>query len=370
MSDRLMDKVIIIIRSSNYKDYGCGQGYLVEVNNKKQLENALKWGTETATDEFSGHTTSVEPIEVLTDNKGFKLTFIESANQSSQGGKLSFWNCLIEKEPDVKAIIGIDQESILSLIKQSTVINGTIQEGLSLYKKGTCSAVHPGMHEWNELMNKTSAEHGPKTSKWEVGKNYKSKTLNELVLCKMYKRFKIEEKVEGVNFNRHYSYYVTFNTKPEQVTVTSSVSSARELHNKIKDGSIKSISEVMRYICHNIESQDKSWGILDASEFLAYYGGIIGNRYPSREVGDIALINDDYTEELDNMLNKLREQIMKVSKERMGVKDFMSCFGYTATKDKDIKFSDYEKEVILDSMWHTVYIDFGDGVFHTGRVRT
>lgn len=41
---KMLDKIIIVKTAKNHYKYGCPQGYIVEPNNKKQLESAKNWG--------------------------------------------------------------------------------------------------------------------------------------------------------------------------------------------------------------------------------------------------------------------------------------------------------------------------------------
>ena len=96
---RLFDKVIIVVNSF-------GQGYVVDPDNKKQLETAMKWAEK--------HSDKA-PEVIRTANKDFELTLYDCAGHNSQGGKLSFWNCKIEKD-EKSYIIGVNTNFLLSLM--------------------------------------------------------------------------------------------------------------------------------------------------------------------------------------------------------------------------------------------------------------
>ena len=120
----LYDKVIIVERKG-YTEKDISQGYVVDPKNKKSLKSARGWATTYKYDEdhnpvrdADGRMVEVEPEEFLLDNEGFKVKLSESANGSSQGGKLSFWNCIISKG-DKQWLIGINAELLLHLLMQS-----------------------------------------------------------------------------------------------------------------------------------------------------------------------------------------------------------------------------------------------------------
>lgn len=107
VSWRLFDEVIIVVNSF-------GQGYVVDPDNKKQLETAMRWAEKSS---------DKAPEVIRTANKDFELSLYDCAGHSSCGGKLSFWNCKIEKDGKYY-IIGINTDSLLSLMKHSTFVNG------------------------------------------------------------------------------------------------------------------------------------------------------------------------------------------------------------------------------------------------------
>lgn len=98
-----------------YENYR-GQAYVAWQNNKGHNERGKKWSN-------NGKMTQVE-------NTGFRLSFNQSANDSSQGGDLSFWNCDITSKDGETWLIGVNSQSLLELLKECTCINGVIQENV------------------------------------------------------------------------------------------------------------------------------------------------------------------------------------------------------------------------------------------------
>ena len=107
---RVPEKVIIVAKAcrhwenGEYTIDGTYQGYVVDAGNKEMLESARNWAKWTEyVQPYDRETRTYaavidhEGIEHEFDNEGFTLTLLESADGSSQGGKLSFWNCKISK---------------------------------------------------------------------------------------------------------------------------------------------------------------------------------------------------------------------------------------------------------------------------------
>lgn len=110
------------------------QGYIVDPSNKKMLENARGWGRRIEYGEYvegKGYPNQVvhEPEEYIFDNNGFTLELVDSAKGSSQGGKLSFWNCNITIDGKT-FLVGIAADLLLDVLKSNTIINGKCQTPL------------------------------------------------------------------------------------------------------------------------------------------------------------------------------------------------------------------------------------------------
>lgn len=173
VSWRLFDEVIIVVNSF-------GQGYVVDPSNKKQLDTAMRWAQRGS---------DKEPEVIRTANKDFELTLHDCAGHSSQGGKLSFWNCKIEKDGK-SYIIGVDTSFLLSLMMHSTFVNGKCQSKLFFAKQaGSTCLICDGMREYDEAMKNIQLKKKlgtKKTKNWQVGRNYVTATCNELYLGEVY----------------------------------------------------------------------------------------------------------------------------------------------------------------------------------------
>lgn len=203
---KLLDKVTIVAKRMLAYDYKTGstadtgnvQGYLVDPSNKKQLENARQWGTVTTWEYFTDDEgrrsvrdkIEYKPVEYTYDNDGFTLELHNSAGGSSQGGKLSFWNCWITAPDGHRFLIGIAADLLLDVLKSSTVINGVVQDKLMFARcNGGVGMLSKSMDSYknavNDMANKKKMSSG-KTKKVIPGHIYETTTEQNIYVGKMY----------------------------------------------------------------------------------------------------------------------------------------------------------------------------------------
>lgn len=200
---KLLDRIMLVCRdhptytdSYNYSESTetIYQAYLVDPSNKKQLETARHWakwieyGPSYKNDEgewVRDYKIEHKSVEFDYENNGFSLELRDCASESSQGGKLSFWNCLVTKD-DKTFLIGINSEMLLDLLKSATFINGSCQSQLIfITKNGKVGMTVEGSETWQlcikdrELKNSMKAS---MTSKYSFGDIVKTPTLTEVYL--------------------------------------------------------------------------------------------------------------------------------------------------------------------------------------------
>ena len=93
----IVDEKCIFVISSYQTIDGISQAYLVATSDfSKSLETAKNWASKREWDSETRGYKYIDTYEIYeTDNKDFEIFIYDSAGYSSQGGKLSFWNCLI-----------------------------------------------------------------------------------------------------------------------------------------------------------------------------------------------------------------------------------------------------------------------------------
>lgn len=199
----LYEKVIIVEKIVYNYDYGLGkriktdekQGYIVDSKNKKQLETAMSWA-ETKEYDYNPETKRNEIIKVNKgiihefQNEDFEIELLDSAEGSSQGGKLSFWNCKISKD-DKSWIIGINADLLLKCLKSCTWVNGKCQDKVMFARcKGGVGVLSKNSPEYikaqSDMASKANMSKG-KTSKYELGHCYETVTESDVYFGKIYK---------------------------------------------------------------------------------------------------------------------------------------------------------------------------------------
>lgn len=210
---KLLDNIILVCRDEDhYKSTDAMQAYLVDPSNKKQFESARRWATWTeygpSVKTGSGKwerewTKEHEPLEFTFGNQHFKLELLDCAGGSSQGGKLSFWNCVVSKE-DKRFKIGINSDMLLELLKNATFVKGVCQDDLLFVtdngRVGMCaegSQVHKDAIKDMEL--KATVKNNF-VSKFEFGDILKTATLEEVYLGTLTRYYTFDP---GENVSRY-----------------------------------------------------------------------------------------------------------------------------------------------------------------------
>ena len=217
---KMFDKVTIVakqITTFNYEtcetiytdDY---QGFIVDIKNKKQLETAIRWGTKTNYhyEEVDGNrmctgSTNILPQQYTYDNKGFTLELSEAAEQSSQGGKLSFWNCWITAPDGKRFLIGIAANLLLDVLKNCDVKKGIVQEPLMFARcKGGVGMLSESMKSYKDAVNdeyQRKNKSTGKTTKHKIGYVYETLTQKNLYAGDFYRWYEpVYEEKESIYY--------------------------------------------------------------------------------------------------------------------------------------------------------------------------
>lgn len=206
MSWKLYEKVTIVekpMTAYNWKEHkieytGINQGFVVEYGNKNMLESAMTWAKSND---------NPIPNQFDFDNEGFSLTIYDSANGSSQGGKLSFMNCMIEKDGH-KFLIGINSDFLVELIQNTTFINGACQSKICFARKdGRVGALTKDMDSYKEAVsyiNHSQKVNQKKTTKWIPGHIYETSTTKCRYIGEIYSWYDYTE----TEYGRYPGYHV------------------------------------------------------------------------------------------------------------------------------------------------------------------
>ncbi len=178
---------IIIVENKN------GQGYVVPEGSN--LDNARNWA-----ESFDW-----EPKEYKYKNGTFTLRVTNAAGYSSQGGKLSFWNCQIRTEDEKEFLIGIASDCLAELIINNTLINGKCQNKIYFAKCGNSTwAITENMPSYKVALEDKKIKETKTTVKYEPGDLVGSLTLTELYLGEIY------EYISVYQLNRYDRYFKHF----------------------------------------------------------------------------------------------------------------------------------------------------------------
>lgn len=200
------------------------QGYVVDINNKEMLSNALYWATYTDGHWENGryvHTKEKPGIEHTYKNGKFKMLIKNAAHESNQGGRLSFWTCTI-KCPDGKAFnVGINSDYLCETILHSTIINGCVQEDIWLGKvKGNTMAVIEGQPAYIQAMQDEEKRKEKQSSNYIPGDVVKTLTNREVYLGEWYEYFDIKDDANTswsfTQRKRNITYDITLYNKPKK----------------------------------------------------------------------------------------------------------------------------------------------------------
>lgn len=216
---KLFDKVAIIAKEEAvdknryqniwyYGRYSIPQAYICDASDKKMIKTGSEWAKWTEyfykeDGRTRKGTLEHQPVVTILDNKDFTLEVLDSANGSSQGGKLSFWNCKITKNNQSWAI-GINSDYLLEIIKYNNFINGVCQTLLFFARcKGGVGMLSHNMPSYEQALKdierRDSMSRG-KTSKRIEGHLYSTTTLSDVYLGKVYSHY------EPVYENRGWRY--------------------------------------------------------------------------------------------------------------------------------------------------------------------
>lgn len=214
---KLMDKIDVAVRAT--PNYGGFTGFIVEHGDAKALESAKEWAGGRSWEnnkEYKIHTF---------DNNGFTANILASAGGSSQGGRLSFWMCEVEKD-GVKFTIGVNDSVLADLIKHSDISNGVVKQKVMFARKaGQPGLIHESMSAYPEAVadmeHKAKMKSAKKTSKWEIGGIYASLTQADICLGEVWDT--MEEYEDKSDSHYYYGRYARTKLRKRETPIKSMV---------------------------------------------------------------------------------------------------------------------------------------------------
>lgn len=192
---KIPSKVKLVRSEWKYQKYDEKQAFVVDADSDSQLETAINWAGGRYDEEKKK---SISDNIIETDNDGFEIEFMESAGGSSQGGKLSFWDCKVTKDGQ-SYIIGINQDLLLELIKSATIVKGKVQEKcLFVKQRGNTGLIIKDSDIYKECMKeietKKNLQNLKKTTSWEKGIFYNTPTgSSDVYIADVYQWYESED---------------------------------------------------------------------------------------------------------------------------------------------------------------------------------
>lgn len=221
---KMMERVGVAVTSQKPEKWrGKEQfdGFIFDANDEKSKESAVEWARRYDNRWDKDKDTIVhEPNVHIFDNEGFIVTILDSAGGSSQGGRLSFWKCKVEKD-GVEFIVGVNDSILADLIRNSDIEKGKVkQEVMFARRGGQPGFIHKGMEAYEEatadMKKKADMKAMKKTSKWEIGGVYSSITMTDICLGPIWDTM---EEVPDPDYRGWYPHTkVVDREKPIQVT--------------------------------------------------------------------------------------------------------------------------------------------------------
>ena len=252
---KIANEIIIVEKPTPYcswvtwrkvKGQGMHQGYVVDAGNKKSLESAMRWAECREYDEslrptkapynWDKYYASVikhSGIEHRYQNGQFEITLCDSADGSSQGGKLAFWNCIITCPDGKEFLVGINADILLELLLKNTFVDGKCQSKVWLGRiRGTQVGAFTENMELYEQAQKDEASRqaaAKASSKYNPGDIVKTLTDKDLYLGSVYQYYSFES---GWHYRDNYlviydkpklvhvyrSYYTGWNDTKEKLS--------------------------------------------------------------------------------------------------------------------------------------------------------
>lgn len=310
---KIPDKLYIYAQKQKRR-YDYPQAMIASSTKANAIDTAKRW----ASGKYSGYTNN-DYVEYIIENKDLELEILDSADGSSQGGKLSFWNCIISKD-NMKVVVGIGSDLLLELIRNSSFINGKCQDKLIMARIGQhWGALHEKMPQYQEAITdiKTSKDFDKsrKTSSWEKGYEYYSKTRNEVYLYDLYV-WRTCYRKDTWSYNP--KYIITEFSKPKKIKVT-------EWSSWIKNRDITNLSQVM----------EKGGGKYSSEYYKEYL------KLPPRIKGNKILNIDLNEQDIDRLLEKNREKVENeyFNSQKNWFSYMINSYGVSANPDNKPEFS-------------------------------
>lgn len=275
-------------------------------------------------------------------NEGFTVSIV-SAPGYGESGKVSAMACNITKDGVFSETIEVDSNLLIGLIKQKKIDKGVFEGTYSIASVNGCKCfINDTMEEWQQAKKDMRFRKLPKTSKYKVGRNYKTLTMDELYLGDIYKVCEINLK-SRYNANGEYdpSYSIVPLNKPMKASMMLDIYNAknyRQYTNLIRNCKtvLEYINIVKSLVCQNSFMYDEVM-----PNFI--------NSKPSRVEGELRLIDNATKEDWRDLLDTIIIEAARsnVNLGRLKSNDELLCYNITPEL---VDYTDRKYEDLLNKL--------------------
>ena len=268
---KIPKKVIIVEKLFSYAHNidGIHQGYVVDADNKDMLESAMEWAKYCKRKEDGTGYETVGGIQHIFENGKFKISLKYAANGSSQGGKLSFWNCLITCPDNQQFLIGINSEVLIEFLLNNTLVNGVCDADVFLGRvSGNVGIFTENMPSYKQFLEDEAirASYSKKTSNYKPGDIVSTLTTESIYLGIAKARFSAE-----YSYSKGYTIHIYKKPHIIHIFKDSKYGSIDELTSKPKraiTGHEDSFPTPQEAISNNYGTASKTYGELNKLRYL------------------------------------------------------------------------------------------------------
>lgn len=313
--------ILNIYLYKNKKEDDFYLGKIAGANNKKENERIKK-------------KLALVSYEVITlENKNFHCNFLKGPKHYYNGNLASVINCLITKNT-TQFQVQIDIDNWFSVINQSKIVNGSVEENLYLVKKeGKVYLIHENMNEYTEIIAdkelKEAVKH--KTIKHKIGHNYYNLYENQIYIGDIYLWY-----TKNIDITTGHSFPTTFYIDPMENPNKIKVYIKTEAALKLLNGSNKLSDLVYNTIDFFMEdkTEERNESLKESGINKQYLLNIEEKEKatPLTE-GNIVLENDICQKDLQLLLNA-RKEFFKYKHENNGWGLPIDIYIYSAFNDK------------------------------------
>lgn len=348
-------KEILII-----KNQCTDESFVAKLSARSTIKTLRNRATCSVQDKFTRSQQIYYPYEKVFKNEGFRITIGHRMTVNPYNKSYKLIECTVEKD-GLTFNIYFESTALLMAIKESTVINGVIQEELRL---GTFNGMPNPVTEnaynilCQENKNGTKSGKAHKTTKYIPGAIYttEGKTVYETFIGTLYSWIEPIEQSYGklVGFRLldkpNIEYLFIDNRVIDYAFPKTKVSSIADLCGLLKSTNAYSISDNAPFIINTISRTLRK------------------NKLDRVDTGK-CIDNTDFVTHIEDALDSVKTWILNGSvldRFYYNADSIYKTLGLTAIADYKVTFTDMQLDIVLDNLFDTFYIEI-DGHKYYGR---